>query len=219
MMIPHSHGHSDSFMQPVETSSNMGSSTCPCSYCVTAHHLTALSLCIPEAGPRSLYEQSCDQDSGHNSRFKALSTMLFITVATIAIYIYIELNRVHYRQNIIDPFYIRKQYTKIMAGSERVAIGTLTNIHWLLQELLPQQMTPTQLVDAHQANRRVPQSEPLGLICWDKVIFACMAIFPATHPIIQFQPMQLCLSSKITESIKKNLLTLLLHIIGLQYGP
>lgn len=60
LMIPHSHGHSDSLMQPVETSSNMGSSTCPCSYCVTAHHLTALSLCIPEAGPRSLYEQSCD---------------------------------------------------------------------------------------------------------------------------------------------------------------
>lgn len=83
----------------------------------------------------------------------------------------------HYRWNIIDPFYIRKQYTKIMAGSERAAVGTLTHIHWSLQELLPQQMTPTQLVAAHQTNRRVPQSEPLGVICWDTVIFACMANF------------------------------------------
>lgn len=70
------------------------------------------------------------------------------------------------------PFQIRKHCLKIMAGSRKEAVETLSHTHWSLEELSPRDYTSSTGSSSPSQRIRKSPSEPFELVSWDEVTSA-----------------------------------------------
>lgn len=163
----------------VEASPNIEWSTHHSLHHDTLHHPDCAFLCSPKVLTPFFYKRSCDQDSGHNSRFSALHTVIHNNSNNKNSNIYLcrtvqsTSAIMCYRQGeYYCPFQIRKHCLKIMAGSRKEAVETLSHTHWSLEELSPRDYTSSTGSSSPSQRIRKSPSEPFELVSWDEVTSA-----------------------------------------------